>query len=184
MADKFYNFSGVSYATQEQLLAVFRNHDVLKALVALHDNDILADGTVKKPHVHFVICCKSNHTVSAVRKWCKGLSVDDVEQNTLAQPCESLIGASRYLLHLDSPDKVLYSVEHVKVLNDASRRMLQDAVNGDYGEERQFEVVLAYANHEITLVQAMRQAPELFIHKYVSIQKLVRDLRGRFEDEN
>lgn len=176
-----YNFSGVSYANPDDVMTVLRNHDCKYAWVCMHDNDLLDDGTLKKPHTHFVCCTKSNHTVSAVRKWFKGLSVDDVEQNTLAQRCDSVCGMVRYLLHLDQPDKVLYSAERVQMLNVASERLFADYMRGDEGESRQFDVIMRYAMREITLLDAMRAAPELFIHKYSSMQRLIGDLRYNIE---
>lgn len=169
---RIYNFSGVTYGNIEEVAQNLRFKNGVTAWLIFHDKD-----EDKEPHIHFVIKCGTAHTESAVKGWFTQ-EVDGVKQNTFVQPCQSIRGSLRYLLHLDNPEKVIYSPDNVIVIGGTrAERTFTDALNDNGEADRQFDTVMSYTNHEITLHEAVRLCPELFIHKYVSIQKLVRDLR-------
>ena len=72
----------------------------------LHDRDVDENGELKKPHWHVVISFRYQKTATAVAKLF-GIAPNYV------QPASSKVGALRYLLHLDDPDKFQY--EHSEV---------------------------------------------------------------------
>lgn len=169
---RIYNFSGVTYGNIEEVTQILRFKNGVSAWLILHDKD-----ENKEPHIHFVLKCSTAHTESAIKSWFTQ-KVDGVQQNAFVEPCQSIRGCLRYLLHLDNPEKEMYSPDNVVVIGGSrAERTFADALNDNGEADRQYETVMSYTNHEITLHDAVKLCPELFIHKYVSIQKLVHDLR-------
>lgn len=72
----------------------------------LHDNDIDDKGELKKAHYHLRIFDTLQRTTSA---WAK---LFEVQENQI-QVLKNKKRAIRYLIHLDSPDKYLYSINDV-----------------------------------------------------------------------
>lgn len=114
MADKLgrvrtRNFATVVYPDsapedwQELLVQQF-----VPAMVSpLHDMDTNPGGEPKKPHYHVVICFDSVKTMEQAREVC------DVIGGVGCEPVKSLRAYTRYLCHLDNPEKVRYPVEDV-----------------------------------------------------------------------
>ena len=96
----------------------------------------------------------------------------------LVQECQSLKGAVRYLLHRDDPNKYQYDVEDIRFIGGMkAQRLFQDYLSEDGEEDRQFQVVMDYATYQIDLIEAMKRAPELFIHKFNNVKTLVKAIR-------
>lgn len=75
----------------------------------LHDLDTKDDGSLKKPHYHVVLRYPSQVAISHATKDLIGLGV--------SQPPEivkSLRAYSRYLCHLDQPNKAQYRIDDVR----------------------------------------------------------------------
>lgn len=76
----------------------------------LHDADLNADESEKKPHWHVYICYpgkKSFDQISALSQGiCKG---------TIPQPVDNPVGLIRYFIHLDNPEKYQYSRDDLQV---------------------------------------------------------------------
>lgn len=72
------------------------------AISPLHDKDINADGTEKKPHWHIIINYEGPTTYNHVKELCESLNM------TIPIKLESLRGMYRYHLHLDNPEKYQY----------------------------------------------------------------------------
>lgn len=77
----------------------------------LHDKDIQPDGTMKKPHYHVILIWDGPTTYNNAKKIME--SFGGVVQPI---PIQSMVGATRYLCHLDDPDKHRYPVEDVVCL--------------------------------------------------------------------
>lgn len=73
----------------------------------LHDSDMNPDGEPKKPHYHFVLMFDS------VKSQRQAQDVSDLFSGVLVQPVKSTRALSRYLCHLDNPEKVQYSTSDV-----------------------------------------------------------------------
>lgn len=76
----------------------------------LHDQDLNPDGEKKKPHWHVLIMfegVKTTEQASEIFEKISGVGCEVVQ---------SLRGYSRYLCHLDNPEKYQYNVENVKSL--------------------------------------------------------------------
>lgn len=76
-------------------------------LSPLHDKDLNADGTTKKPHYH-LLCMfsslKSDEQIKELINEIKGVGDEKIV---------STVGYARYLIHRDNPDKAQYSASDV-----------------------------------------------------------------------
>lgn len=75
----------------------------------LHDKDINADGTPKKPHYHVLLMFSGKKSFEQVRKdICEEINcpIPKKVHNT-----KSLV---RYMAHLDNPDKAQYDIREIK----------------------------------------------------------------------
>ena len=72
------------------------------AISPLHDKDINADGTPKKPHYHLLVSFRSVKTYEQAKE------ITDRFNGTIPQPCRDTRGLVRYFLHLDNPEKAQY----------------------------------------------------------------------------
>lgn len=80
------------------------------AFAILHDNDINPDGTFKAAHVHVVLMYDSPKTRDQARSDAHLCGA----KNDFIQDVKTLRGMSRYLCHLDNPEKFQYDVSEVK----------------------------------------------------------------------
>lgn len=183
--DRMYSFSCVTYVSADEVHRILRQHDIKTAWMMEHNDEVYDEGEKKgqpkEPHTHFVFRTKNGHTFDAIRKWFDGVKdpTSGLQVNVRIEQTKGSTerGAVRYLAHLDNPEKKQYNPEDILCFNAESRRQLADFQADDGAEGRQYEVIMLYANYEINLREAMKLAPELFIHKYASVCALVRDLR-------
>lgn len=73
----------------------------------LHDQDINADGTPKKPHWHVILAFGSVQTYEQVKE------ITDSLGQPIPERVKTLRGAVRYLAHMDNPDKAQYSKDDI-----------------------------------------------------------------------
>ena len=120
MSDKKSNIRTRNYATvvypdsapdnwQELLVQQF----VPAFISPLHDKDINPTGEPKKPHWHVIIMfegVKTQEQATEIFNSIGGVGCERVN---------SIRGYSRYLCHLDNPDKVQYNVDDVRSLSGA-----------------------------------------------------------------
>lgn len=76
-------------------------------LSPVHDRDVFADGTPKKPHHHLLLCFNGSRKVEFGQKIVAKLGGVGTEL------VYSKIGMARYLCHLDNKDKPLYDTNNV-----------------------------------------------------------------------
>ena len=69
----------------------------------LHDKDYNPDGEIKKPHYHIILMFDS------VKNFEQAQEVFDSIGAVRCQAVKSIRGQSRYLCHLDNPDKAQYN---------------------------------------------------------------------------
>jgi len=84
------------------------------ALVILHDKDVNADGTDKKPHSHVLLMFNTLKTLSQVHAMTDQLGSKEL------QPAWDKNASARYLLHLDNPDKYQYPFAALEAFTGAS----------------------------------------------------------------
>ena len=84
------------------------------AISPLHDQDVNADGTPKKPHYHVIMCYDGPTTFNVVKA-----IFDDLGQPG-PQKIGSVKGYYRYFGHLDNPEKAQYGMDGVQTINGFS----------------------------------------------------------------
>lgn len=84
----------------------------------VHDLDVLADGVVKKEHIHLVGRCDNATTTDSIAK---KLGVP----KNFVQNCHNFRSAIRYLVHADDISKYQYDIADV-VSNFDFKRFLKD----------------------------------------------------------
>ena len=91
--------------------------DILKlkgisfAVSPLHDKDLNADNTPKKPHYHIIMCFPGPTTDKTVNDIMKELN------QPIAIPLESVKGYYRYFTHKDNPEKYQYDDKDIQLFN-------------------------------------------------------------------
>lgn len=73
------------------------------AVSPLHDKDVNGDGTLKKPHRHVLVAFEG------VKSREQAVELFDRIGGVGAEPVNSLYGMTRYLTHVDNPEKAQYS---------------------------------------------------------------------------
>lgn len=76
----------------------------------LHDKDVNPDGTSKKPHYHVLLMFDSVKTIEQAKE------VFALIGGVGCEVVKSLRAYSRYLCHLDNPDKAQYDISDVECL--------------------------------------------------------------------
>ena len=77
-----------------------------KIACAVHDKDVLSDGTMKPLHIHVVVSYDGVKSLEQVKE-----DFATFAANGYIEPVRNLTGALRYLTHEDNPDKYHYSPE-------------------------------------------------------------------------
>lgn len=83
----------------------------LFAISPYHDSDINADGSIKKPHYHVIVCFDGPTTYNSVKR------VTDSINATIPQPLEQIRGYYRYFTHKDNPEKFQYCESDITTIN-------------------------------------------------------------------
>lgn len=78
------------------------------AMSPLHDKDVNADGTPKKPHRHLLV------SFNTVKSLAQAEEITNKLNGTRAQACRDTRGLVRYFLHLDNPEKAPYNREDIE----------------------------------------------------------------------
>ena len=81
------------------------------AISPLHDRDINADNTPKKPHYHIILIYSGPTTYNNVATFTASIN------GTIPQPLEQVRGYYRYLTHQDNPEKAQYDPKDIICLN-------------------------------------------------------------------
>lgn len=81
------------------------------AIGPLHDKDLNADNTSKKPHWHVIACYSGPTSYNIVKKLTDDLCAP------IPQPLEQIKGYYRYLSHKDNPEKAQYEEREIQLVN-------------------------------------------------------------------
>lgn len=73
----------------------------------LHDSDLNADDTQKKPHWHIVVIFDGKKSYEQI------LSITQTIKATNPQLVHNLQGLMRYFIHLDNPEKAQYDIKDI-----------------------------------------------------------------------
>lgn len=97
-------------------LDIIKQSGIPCAISPLHDNDLNADGEIKKAHYHVILCFDGPTTYNNVLKFCDSLCAP------APKALESVRGYYRYLTHKDNPDKAQYNESDIQELNGFAYR--------------------------------------------------------------
>lgn len=104
---------------------IIRQRGLVAAASPLHDRDINADGTPKKPHHHIIVVYDGPTTFSNV----SALSVGELN-GTIPKVLDSPRGMYTYFTHEDNPEKAQYEkkdIEHFNNFNITDLCMLKQS---------------------------------------------------------
>lgn len=73
----------------------------------LHDADLNADESEKKPHIHVALCFEGKKSFEQV------LQITDLLNCPHPQYVQSMTGLVRYMIHMDNPEKHQYSRDQI-----------------------------------------------------------------------
>lgn len=91
---------------------ILQESGLMFAISPYHDKDINADGTIKKPHYHVIMCFDGPTTYK------NALSVAQrVGGVNTVQPLEQIRGYYRYFTHMDNPEKYQYNSSDITTIN-------------------------------------------------------------------
>lgn len=104
------NFATVVYpeSAPADWLEILSNQFVPAFVSPLHSKDVNPNGEVKKAHYHIILMFDSVKTIEQARE------IFDKLNGVGCEVVQSLRGYSRYLCHLDNPEKAQYSPEDVR----------------------------------------------------------------------
>lgn len=98
----------------ENLFELLANLMIPIFVSPLHDKDINANGEPKKPHYHVELMYNSLKTIDQVKA-----DLDVVGGYVGCFPVKDVRSYSRYLCHLDNPEKAQYTTSDVKAFGGA-----------------------------------------------------------------
>lgn len=106
---RFRNFATIVYpdSAPDNWLQVLSEHHIPAFVSPLHDRDVSADGSPKKPHYHVVIMFDSVKTKE------QAIEVFDTIGGVGFYILNVLRSYVRYLCHLDDPNKAQYDISGV-----------------------------------------------------------------------
>lgn len=123
--------------------------DILKisglqiAVSPLHDADLNADESEKKPHYHIIAIYGSPTTYNNVLNFTKKLN------GTIPIPLEQVRGYYRYLTHEDNPEKTQYDKSDIKLFNGFNIADFTDLTKSEVMKLKR-EILKAIRDNDLT----------------------------------
>ena len=117
--DRARNFTALLYPdsirTPDNWLQILGELQIPMFVSPLHDKDVNLTGEKKKPHHHIILMFEGKKTIEQALEIFNlvGAVPPPEIQGKSSIKVSSLRGASRYLCHLDNPDKALYDIDKV-----------------------------------------------------------------------
>lgn len=123
--------------------------DILKisglqiAVSPLHDADLNADESEKKPHYHIIVIYGSPTTYNNVLNFTKKFN------GTIPIPLEQVRGYYRYLTHEDNPEKAQYDKSDIKLFNGFNIADFTDLTKSEVMKLKR-EILKAIRDNDLT----------------------------------
>lgn len=107
------NWAFVAYpeSLPQDWLEILQQTGLSIAISPLHNKDLNADESEKKPHYHIILCYAGPTSYNVVKCITTKLNA------TIPMPLEQVRGYYRYLTHEDNPEKAQYDKSEIKHLN-------------------------------------------------------------------
>lgn len=114
------------YPEDAEHMRVFEELKNHKHAYIVHNKDCTEDGELKKEHIHMVISFPNGRKRT-------GLATEYNINKTVFEPVMgTLMGALRYLIHADNPEKYEYDIEEVH--GELKTRLKENLIKGDRTE--------------------------------------------------
>lgn len=107
----------------------------------LHDSDLNADDTQKKPHWHVVLVFDGKKSYKQI------LSITQSINATNPQKVHNLQGLMRYFIHLDNPEKAQYDIKDIHAVGINAE--LEILGQGDFNKKLKSEVFELIRSNDI-----------------------------------
>lgn len=113
---RFRNAACIVYeeSASENWFSILSDWKIPALVSPRHDVDINPDGTLKKAHYHVLVSIEGKKSEAQFREIFKSFGGVGCER------VQSLRGYSRYLCHLDNPEKAQYNVAEIRAFGGAS----------------------------------------------------------------
>ena len=106
----------------------------------LHEKDIEADGSLKKPHYHIYLKFTKRIRYRSIAK-----KFGIAPNNALIQSCRNKILSIRYFVHLDDPEKYQYNTDELITANIDRDSLLTLSYSSDEEKEKNdFYTIIDY----------------------------------------
>lgn len=122
-------------------------HEILKSQCAkfsispLHDSDMNADETQKKPHWHIVLIFENKKSYAQIKQ------ISDSIKGAPPQKIISVQASLRYQCHLDNPEKAQYKISDVYAVGlNYEKEIMSDS---EFNERLRVEIHTMIANENI-----------------------------------
>lgn len=103
----------------------------------LHDKDINADRTLKKPHYHIILAYGGPTSYNVVKRLTEQFNAP------IPQALEQIKGYYRYLTHKDNPEKYQYDANEIKSINGFSIRDYVELTRSEVNAiKRELQIVI------------------------------------------
>src|SRR5699024_8672212 len=121
------NWSIIVYpeSAPENWIDILRKEYVTMDVRSLHDKDVNAYDTLKKAHYH------DSFMTDGVKSYNEVKSIADSVNAPIRQIVGSAKGLTRYMLHLDNPDKAQYDSSDLQAFNGADITELLKPISAD-----------------------------------------------------
>lgn len=156
---------------------MLRNVHTPCAISPLHDKDVNKDGSPKKAHWHVILRFTGKKSYSQI----KGIT------DSLNSPIPEVVGeirdATRYLAHLDDPDKYPYNIDDIETFGgydlsvafkptaDEREQYISEMCDWvDDNNVTEFTVLVRYAKleHRHTWFSVLSKSATYFMTKYIA----------------
>ena len=183
------NWSIIVYpeSAPENWIDILQKEYVKMVVSPLHDKDVNPDDTLKKAHYHVLFMFDGVKSYNQVK------SIADSVNAPIPQIVGSAKGLTRYMLHLDNPDKAQYDSSDLQAFNGADITELLKPISADRysmiadmlqfiddNQIMEFEDILTYAR----LKKLDTWFPLLCDNSAYIIDSAIKSKRNRFKDSN
>lgn len=109
--ERYWTFVAYPESLPENWKDILQETGLQIGISPLHDKDLNADGEIKKPHYHLIVCFPGPTTYNRVTKITEQLKA------TIPKRVMSVIGIVRYFTHKDNPEKHQYDPSEIQSIN-------------------------------------------------------------------
>lgn len=141
--DRARNWAIIAYpeSAPENWLEILKSQCSKFSISPLHDSDMNADETQKKPHWHIVLIFENKKSYAQIKQ------ISDNINGAPPQKIVSVQASLRYQCHLDNPEKAQYNISEVIAVGlNYEKEIMSDS---EFNERLRAEIHTMIANENI-----------------------------------